>query len=98
MTRTPPDKKSRKRYAKIKGPYLQKSIKGRIKALFLDNIGKVVTREQIWQALCGRHQVVKKNYWDHTTGKLNVYAIIQAANEEEKRSIYRFLKEYFGDT
>jgi len=25
-----------------------------------------------WQALCGRHQVMKKNYWDHTTGWLNV--------------------------
>jgi hypothetical protein len=31
-----------------------------------------------WQALCGRHQVMKNNYWDHTTGWLNVYAIVQA--------------------
>ncbi len=214
---------ARKRYAEIKGPYLQKSVKARIKALFLDNIGKIVTREQIleaakdpgtgrvpenwhqrlselrtdegytilsqrngvslkiseyvmptaerrstaskrvridpetwervllradyrcewqeggarcglregdidpvgggrvkltpdhkrphsvdpesdpedmyvWQALCGRHQVVKKNYWDHITGKLNVYAIVQAASEEEKKRVYEFLKEYFGDT
>jgi hypothetical protein len=51
-----------------------------------------------WQALCGRHQVIKKNYWDHTTGWLNVYAIVQAASEEEKRRVYKFLKEYFGDT
>lgn len=29
-----------------------------------------------WQALCGRHQVMKKNYWDTATGKMNVYAII----------------------
>jgi len=21
-----------------------------------------------WQALCGRHQVTKKNYWDSNTG------------------------------
>ncbi len=29
-----------------------------------------------WQALCGRHQVVKKNYWDNLTGKLNAEAIV----------------------
>ena len=223
VVRTPRDKAPRKEYAEIKGSYLQKSVKGRIEALFLDNIGKIVTREQIlevakdpetgrtpenwhqrlselrtdegytilsqrngpalniseymmpkaekrpiaarrvridaetwkyvlrradyqcewkeggvvcglqegdidpvgggivkitpdhkrphsidpnsdpsdanaWQALCGRHQVVKKNYWDHTTGKLNVYAIVQAAPKEEKRRVYEFLKEYFGDT
>jgi hypothetical protein len=52
---------------------------------------------EAWQALCGRHQVVKKNYWDHTTGWLNVYAIVQAASETEKRRVYEFLKSYFGD-
>ncbi len=51
----------------------------------------------VWQALCGRHQVVKKNYWDNTTGKLNAYAIVQAAPREVKREVYRFLQEYFGD-
>lgn len=51
----------------------------------------------VWRALCGRHQVVKKNYWDNRTGKLNVYAIVQAAPRTVKRSIYEFLKEYFGD-
>ena len=50
-----------------------------------------------WQALCARHQVMKKNYWDDTTGWLNVYAIVQAASEEEKRTIYEFLKQYFGN-
>lgn len=50
-----------------------------------------------WQALCGRHQVVKKNYWDHRTGKLNVYAIIQAAPDAVKREVYAFLKTYFKD-
>jgi hypothetical protein len=49
-----------------------------------------------WQALCGRHQVVKKNFWDHRTGKLNVYAIVQAAPETVKREVYNFLKDYFG--
>jgi len=37
----------RKLYGKLKGPYRQKSVKRRIEALFLDNLGKVLTREQI---------------------------------------------------
>jgi hypothetical protein len=41
-----------------------------------------------WQALCGRHQVTKKNYWDTTTGKLNTYAIVQFAPETEKKRIF----------
>ena len=49
-----------------------------------------------WQALCGRHQVVKKNYWDSMTGKLNTYAIVQAAPESEKRAVFLFLLQYFG--
>lgn len=212
----------RKEYGRAKGPYLQKSVRDRIRALFLDNIGKVITREQIqeaakdpktgripenwhqrlselrtdegytilswrnrgelrvseylmptaekrpvarsrakissatwqavlrrgeykcewsegevrcglkegdidpvgggrvkltpdhkrphaidpvtdsgnvdaWQALCGRHQVMKKNYWDDTTGWLNVCAIVQAASEQEKWRVYEFLKEYFRE-
>ena len=50
-----------------------------------------------WQALCGRHQVMKKNYWDSTTGKLNVLAIVQAASTRVKRQVYSFLKKFFGD-
>lgn len=50
-----------------------------------------------WQALCGRHQVMKKNYWDHTTGWLNVYAIVQSASREDKKRVYEFLKRYFGE-
>jgi len=50
-----------------------------------------------WQSLCGRHQVMKKNYWDDKSGWLNVYAIVQAASEQEKRRVYEFLKRYFGD-
>src|SRR2546428_1262387 len=37
-------------YGKVKGPYNQQSVRTRIEALFLDNIGKVVTREMIIQA------------------------------------------------
>src|ERR1700728_3273754 len=44
-----------------------------------------------WQALCGRHQVTKKNYWDNNTGKLNVYAIIQAATAKDKNEAFLFL-------
>ncbi len=49
-----------------------------------------------WQPLCGRHQVMKKNYWDDETGWLNVMAIVQSASEEQKRQVFDFLKEYFG--
>lgn len=51
-----------------------------------------------WQALCGRHQVTKKNYWDSTTGKMNTYAIVQFATREEKEAVFRFLLAYFGYT
>lgn len=34
----------------VRGPYRQKSVKKRIEALFLDNIGQVLTREQIMAA------------------------------------------------
>lgn len=50
-----------------------------------------------WQPLCGRHQVMKKNYWDDETGWLNVVAIVQSSSEEQKRHVYDFLKRYFGD-
>jgi hypothetical protein len=49
-----------------------------------------------WRALCGRHQVMKKNYWDSLTGKINIIAIVQAASKKEKREVYEFLKEFFG--
>jgi hypothetical protein len=49
-----------------------------------------------WQALCGRHQVTKKNYWDNTTGKLNVYAIIQQSSGADKKEVFNFLLDYFG--
>ena len=48
-----------------------------------------------WQPLCGRHQVMKKNYWDDETGWLNVVAIVQSASEEDKRRVLDFLLSYF---
>lgn len=51
-----------------------------------------------WQPLCGRHQVMKKNYWDDETGWLNVTAIVQSASKAQKREVYEFLQRYFSDT
>ncbi|MFM0294998.1 hypothetical protein P0D68_17810 [Paraburkholderia sp. RL17-380-BIE-A] len=48
-----------------------------------------------WQALCGRHQVVKKNYWDTGTGKLNTIAIMQSLPAKEKQAALSFLADYF---
>jgi len=50
-----------------------------------------------WQALCGRHQVMKKNYWNDNTGELNYMAIVQSAPKENKKEIYDYLQRYFGD-
>jgi hypothetical protein len=49
-----------------------------------------------WQALCGRHQVMKKNFWDGTTGKINLIAVLQAASLKQKRAALDFLERYFG--
>lgn len=49
-----------------------------------------------WQALCGRHQVMKKNFWDGSTGKVNVIAILQAASVDQKRQALSFLEQFFG--
>lgn len=48
-----------------------------------------------WQALCGRHQVMKKNFWDGTTGKMNILAILQAASATQKKEARAFLEQYF---
>ncbi|ESQ82084.1 hypothetical protein AEAC466_19395 [Asticcacaulis sp. AC466] len=50
-----------------------------------------------WQALCGRHQVMKKNFWDGATGKVNVIAILQAAGTAQKKEALDFLKQFFGE-
>lgn len=49
-----------------------------------------------WQALCARHQVVKKNFWDSNSGKLNYYALIQAAGKNDKLLVFKFLLEHYG--
>lgn len=50
-----------------------------------------------WQALCGRHQVMKKNYWDSKTGKMNIIAILQAAGVKQKKEALKFLSDYFKE-
>jgi hypothetical protein len=49
-----------------------------------------------WLALCGRHQVMKKNYWDSGTGKINLLGILQSAGEKQKHEALTFLLTYFG--
>lgn len=51
-----------------------------------------------WQPLCGRHQVMKRNFWDDEAGWLNVIAILQSASEAQKREAYLFLQRYFDDS
>lgn len=53
--------------------------------------------EAQWQALCGRHQVMKKNFWDGASGKINVLAILQAAGVKQKREALEFLQQYFSE-
>lgn len=48
-----------------------------------------------WDALCGRHQVMKKNFWDSSTGKMNYVAIVQAAPLDAKREIWLMLNAFF---
>jgi len=49
-----------------------------------------------WHALCARHQVMKKNFWDTNTGKLNYYALIQAASKKDKELVFQFLLDHYG--
>jgi hypothetical protein len=49
-----------------------------------------------WKALCGRHQVMKKNYWDSGTGKINLSGILQSVGEKQKHEALQFLLRYFG--
>jgi hypothetical protein len=48
-----------------------------------------------WRALCSRHQVTKKNFFDSESGKINYIGIMQAAKLEDKKGVYEFLKKYF---
>ena len=54
------------------------------------------TNPKSWRALCARHQVMKKNFWDNSTGKMNYVAIVQAAPQKVKREILDLLLKFFG--
>jgi hypothetical protein len=49
-----------------------------------------------FQLLCGRHNVIKKNFWDDQTGKLNTIAILQAIPEKDKKLALTWLTNYFN--
>lgn len=49
-----------------------------------------------WQALCGRHQVMKKNYWDSSSGKINLMGILQSVSKTQKLEALEFLTVYFN--
>lgn len=50
-----------------------------------------------FQLLCGRHNVIKKNFWDDQTGKLNTVAILQAIPEKDKKLALNWLTSYFKE-
>src|SRR4030067_2358830 len=73
-----------KRYEKLKGQYRQKSVKKRIEALFLDNIGKVVTREQIIKAATDPKTGQQPENWHHRLSELRTddgYTILSWRNK-----------------
>lgn len=49
-----------------------------------------------WQALCARHQVMKKNYWDSDSGKINLLGILQSVSKPQKLEALDFLNSFFG--
>lgn len=61
---------SRKRYGKPKRPYRQNSVKKRIEALFLDNLGKVLTREQIIEAATDPDSGLQPENWHQRLSEL----------------------------
>jgi len=60
----------KKIYGKIKKKYSQKSIKQRIEALFLDNIGKVITREQILEVATDPETKKQPENWHQRLSEL----------------------------
>jgi hypothetical protein len=74
---------SRKLYRKPKGPYRQKSVKKRIEAFFLDNLGKVLTREQIIEAATDPDSGREPENWHQRLSELRTddgYTILSRRN------------------
>jgi hypothetical protein len=66
------DDASEKLYGKVKGPYLQKSVKRRIEALFLDNVGRVLKREQIIQVAKDPNTGIEPENWHQRLSELRM--------------------------
>jgi hypothetical protein len=81
MTKGADDPK--KIYGKIRREYVQKSVKARIEALFLDNIGKIITREQIIQVAIDPKTKKQPENWHQRLSELrtdNGYTILSWRN------------------
>jgi len=74
---------SSKIYGKVKGSYQQKSVKKRIESLFLDNIGKILTREQIIQVTADPVTGRQPENWHQRLSELRIddgYTILSWRN------------------
>jgi hypothetical protein len=77
---------SQKIYGKLKGKYTQKSVKKRIEALFLDNIGKILTRENIIKAATNPDTGKQPENWHQRLSELRTdegYTILSWRNRGE---------------
>lgn len=60
------------RNATVKGPYLQSSIQARIEAFFLDNLGKVATREQLIEVATDPRTGKSPENWHQRLSELRI--------------------------
>ena len=70
-------------YGRLKGKYTQKSVRERIEALFLDNIGKIITREQIVKVATDPKTQKQPENWHQRLSELrtdNGYTILSWRN------------------
>jgi hypothetical protein len=75
-------------YGTVKGPYLQKSVKKRIEALFLDNLGRILSREQIIEASTDPKTGVQPENWHQRLSELRTddgYTILSWKNRGDLR-------------
>ena len=73
----------KKIYAEIKKAYKQKSVRARIEAFFLDNLGKIATREQIIEVATDPKTGVAPENWHQRLSELRTdygYTILSWRN------------------
>ena len=76
------------RNATVRGPYLQRSIRARIEAFFLDNLGKIVTREQLIEVATDPETGRVPENWHQRLSELRTdkgYTILSWRNRGELR-------------